>query len=344
METNKEFEAIMREITSGLTGNLQEDKDYLSEQERKYKDHVYSTEILRACGRIRFEMIPEEQKRVLGEMFGKSHAEFELSLKKIRFLHYKKYYDEALEQIEAMVSKYESIDIFKDDTVSEYHYFKEPMEEIVYRYLVQPEKDLRRATFNYTDLYFEYGSLLFEFKRWEDAERVLVKAMHWDPTYASIAFEHAETFKARGLIDDFGRLTFKIFEIVFRPDDLARCYRNLGYYFVERKEYETAVCCLKYSLRYERSKMADTELFYIIQVTGMAYAPSEEEITACLNRHGIPLGPDIEFLKMEYAYGERFYKEGDMESAAYYLKYFTDFVRDDEAIKMLEDARARMQG
>ena len=51
MSVNKDFDIIMNEITSGLTGDPQADMKYLDEQSLKYKDHPMNTEILRACGR-----------------------------------------------------------------------------------------------------------------------------------------------------------------------------------------------------------------------------------------------------------------------------------------------------
>ena len=55
---------------------------------------------------------------------------------------YKKNYDKALKLIEDIISKYEKSEIFKDDAVSEYHCFREPMEEILFCEYTKPEKDI----------------------------------------------------------------------------------------------------------------------------------------------------------------------------------------------------------
>ncbi len=60
---SKDFESIMKEITRGLTGNFEQDISYLNEQMEKYKGHEYEKEILRACGRLIYEIMPEDKKK-----------------------------------------------------------------------------------------------------------------------------------------------------------------------------------------------------------------------------------------------------------------------------------------
>ena len=59
----------MHEITSGLTGNPEQDMKYLKETSEKYKDHQYSQEILRAIGRLMYEMIPDDKRAEVERAF-----------------------------------------------------------------------------------------------------------------------------------------------------------------------------------------------------------------------------------------------------------------------------------
>lgn len=333
---DKSFDQIMWEITAGLSGDSQKDCEYLQEQMDKYKDHKYCIEITRACGRLLYETLPEEKKEKLEKLVNNDSKGFDAALEEVRFNQYKKNYDKALELIEAMVKKYEDLAMYKDDEVSEYHCFNEPMEEMLYREDYKPQKDVRRAQVKYDALYLQYGSSLFDLQRLEDAEKALAKGMRWNPSSTGLAFEHAETFKARGLIDDFGRLTKDIFKIAYRPGALARCYRNMAYYFVEMKEYKAAVCCLLLSTGYEKSEFATSELYYISQVTGEVYEPSREELRECLESCGVPFGPRQEILEMAYSAGMYFYKQGDNDTAAYFLNIVSQFVDDEEINEILE--------
>ncbi len=232
--------------------------------------------------------------------------------------------------------------MFKDDAVSEYHCFREPMEEILFCEYTKPEKDIRRANYDYADMYLTYGSLLVELKRLDDAADALLTAMKWNPAYAGIAFEYAETFKMRGKIEEFKDITKGIFRYAYRPEDLARCYRNMGYYFVEVKDYDTAVCCLLFSMHFAKSEVVSSELYYISQVSGKMYQPTEEELSRHFEEHDIPYGPEIEMLKIAYAYGQHFYEQGDMASAEYFLGIFVNFIQDEKAQEMYEDAKSKV--
>ena len=343
MAENKDFEAIMKEITGGLTGDPQADMQYLQEQGDKYKDHEYGKEILRACGRLMYELIPDDKKEELNKVLAKDNMGYDAAMEEVRFNIYKKNYDKALKLIEDMISKYEESGMFKDDAVSEYHCFREPMEEILYCEYTKPEKDIRRATYDYADMYLTYGSLLVEMQRIEEAADALFNAMKWNPAYVKIAFEYAETFKMRGMLEEFKDITKNAFKYAYRPEDIARCYRNMSFYFVEVKDYDTAVCCLLFSMQYEKSQMVNSELYYISQVTGKMYQPSEEELSKHFKDNEIPFGPEIEMLKIAYAYGQHFYEQGDMASAEYFLGIFVSFIQDEKAQQMYDDAKAKVE-
>ncbi len=342
MAENKDFEAIMKEITGGLSGDTETDLEYLKAQGEKYKDHEYAREILRACGRLLYQLLPEEKIAEISEYIEKDQMGFDAALDEIRFTIFKKDYDKALKMLESMIAKYEDAPFFENDAVSDYFCFREPMEEILYRIRTNTEKDLRQSPINYVDMYYLYGSLLVEMNRPEDAETALKKAMRWNPGNPKAAFEHAETYKLRGLIDEFGRLTREIFKIVYRPEDLARCYRNMGYYFVETKDYRAAVCCLLFSESFDKNDLVQSELYYISQVSGEDYEPTGEELKEIILDHDLPFGLEMETLITAYECGKAFYERGDLLTAKHLLEIFLDFVDDETAEKMMEDINAKL--
>lgn len=339
MADNKDFDSIMKEITGGLTGDVEYDIKYLNVQGDKYKNHELATEILRACGRMMYDMMPDESKEKLAQAVGNDQKGLDMALDEVRYNYFKKDFDKALEQIEKIVLKYEKSHMFLDDAVSEYHCFKEPMEEALYAQYNKSGKDIRHSTVDYATMYSTYGSVLLELKRPEEAEVALKKAMRWNPVNAMIAFEHAETFKAQGLIEEFKECTMDEFKYAYRPQDLARCYRNLGYYYVEKKDYETAVCCLLFSTIFGKNDMAQSELYYISQVFEKNYNPTKEELDSHFAAEGIQKGPARDVLDISYGLGLGFYKKGNMEMAEYFLSIFGAFIDDEEVNQVLEEIR-----
>ena len=74
------YEQIIKKITKGLTGNTSKDIKYLQEQMEYYKDHSMSQEILRACGRIMYDLFPEDKKSEIGRIIGNDLKVIEATL------------------------------------------------------------------------------------------------------------------------------------------------------------------------------------------------------------------------------------------------------------------------
>jgi len=337
MAENKEFAAIMHEITSGLTGNPEQDMKYLKETSEKYKDHQYSQEILRAIGRLMYEMIPDDKRAEMERAFQKDMMGFDQALEEAKFNIYKKDFDKALDILGSMIPKDGEGSLFENDEVSEYYCFEEPMQELLYLHINEPKKDVRRAGVDFMALYYLYGGVLVEMGSVDDAREALEKARRWNPASTTVAFEYGETFKMAGDIDGFARVTREIYPYIFRKTDMARFYRNLGYYYIEKEDYITAASCFMYSGGYEQHPMIPSELMYIEQKIGKRPDPTMEELAECFEENDIPLTVNEDMLKIAYSYGKHFYDEGNMDPVAYFWGIFAEFIPDEEVEKVLAE-------
>lgn len=336
-----DFDQIMQEIVNGLSGDFQTDASYLKARMDEYKDHEYGKEIIRACGRLMYEIMPEDMKKEMDAAIQKDELHIDATLEEVRFNVYKKDFNKALSIMESLVRKVKDMEesgAFQNDAVSEYYTFNEAFEEMLFRDLHDTKKDIRRAGIPYAEIYLQYGSLLYDLKRFEDAQAVMAKAVRWNPCNAKIAFEYAESFKVLGDIEAFKAHTIDTFKIAFRPDDVARCYRNLGYYFVEKKLWSEAIACNLMSMQFDReSKSAQSELYYIQQVTkGKIPEPGMKELEKYSKKYGFPIGADRNVLGLAYGYGKHFYEAGQMDGAGYCWKIFYDLTHDDEIKKLLD--------
>lgn len=337
-----DFDAIMKEITGGLTGDGQKDMQYLMDQIEKYKDHEMGKEIIRACGRLIYQCVPEERKAEFGRMIQNDLLSHESVLEEVRFKQHEKKYDEALALLEGMIRKIEDVNFFEDDRVSEYHCFSEFFEEALYRMRVRPEKELRRADDPLDQIYTQYGSLLIDLGRPEDAEAALEKALRWNPASAQIIFEYAEAAKLQGNMDAFFQRTLDAFRYAFRPKQVARCFRNLGFYFTEKELWEESAACHTMSLQFDReSTMAMSELYYIQRKAGKVIPPpTMEYVQKIADKYGFPAGADPDVIGMSYSYGKHFAESGDPAWARYCWQITYDLT-DDEEIKKMMDALSK---
>jgi hypothetical protein len=147
-----------------------------------------------------------------------------------------------------------------------------------------------------------------------------------------------ETFKMIGDLGNFFRLTVDAFKIAFRPEHVARCYRNLGFYFVEKELYSEAIACYLLSLQFEKeSKQVQSELYYISSKTGgKVKQPSMTEARQYAEKYGFPIGADDDILGLSLSYGKHFYQENAAEAAKYFLGIAYDLTDDDEIKKMID--------
>jgi len=229
------FEEIVEEIKSGMSGDAEKDIVYLQAKMEEYKDHEMATELLRACGRMFAEVIPEDKKEELVRALKDDRSDIYVDLEKSRIHVRENEIDAALKISAELVEKAEQHPLFANDAVSEYYTFKEFFEEVLYIYYHRPSKKVRKADYPFADIYLQHGSNLVENGQYVEAREVLEKARRWAPTNCNILFEYIETFKATGEREEFARLTKETHKYAFHvssntPIVLAKLGNDAGIY------------------------------------------------------------------------------------------------------------------
>ena len=217
MAGNESFKDVMDSITLNLTGDPQKDLKYLNQMMEQYKDHKYASEIIRAIGRMMYDLLPEEDKEQIAQLTKNQEDSYHSVLEEVKFNMYKEDYDKALSLIEPLVHEIDEKSIHQDDSVSEYHSFNEAFEEILYKEISHPEREVRRAPTPYSNIYFLYGNLLVEMERIEEAEEALKKALRWNPCSSQIRFEYIETLKMQKRLEDYQKEVCNAFQYIFYP-------------------------------------------------------------------------------------------------------------------------------
>lgn len=295
------YEEIIGEITAGLTGDNKKDIAYLKEKMDKYKEHELATEILRACGRLLYEFIPDETKEEIVQAVDNNTSGIYAVLEEVRFNIFKKDFNKALELIENLVKKTEHYPMYQDDSVTEYFSFDAPFEYFMYVEGYKKEKEIKWIEYPFSAIYSQYGALLIDLKHYDEANKMLGKALRWNPMSSKIGYEYAETFKLLGQMDKYIEATRKAFSTAYTKKEVARGYRNWGYYFIELEKYQAAIGCYLLSLQYdEESKNAQSEIYYIHQKTNGAIKPPKvKKFHKIAKREKIPMGVDPCVLELQ---------------------------------------------
>jgi len=333
----KTYDEIIEEIKAGLTGDHKTDLRYLDEKCREYKDHRMGKEIVRFCGQIMYEIMPEDVKAELNRAMELDRKDERAVLDEIKRNIYNKEYDKALNMLKDYEKKISENNFYENDEVSDYFQFDEFMQEIIYRYRNNPTKAIREAKgIPFSEVYLLYGSLFTELKRFEEARMMLKKGLRWNPLSFDMNMEYIETYKAEGNLDKALELAIEAFKIAIHPTQLGRCYRNLGNIFLEKKLYSEAVTCYVTSAQFEENlKETQDALSHIRQITGKNFDPSMQDLDEYSKKYGFPIGADNEIVGLAFNYGKQYLEAKEYEGAKYCLNITYELIGDESIKEML---------
>ena len=346
MDKDKEFDKIMSEINSGLTGEPEKDMAFLNEQTNKYKDHKYGKEIIRACGRLMYDVMPDDVRKKLEKLTEDYSSRIDDSLSQAEQFLFKKDFDKALKVIEDLIFELDENQPYRDDEVSEYYNFEEYFEEVLFKELNNPEKEIRRVPVPYTRIYNMYGYTLYELNKFDEAKKCLEIGLGWNPVSFKLMSEYCEILKVKGDLENFFKLTINAFKLAFRPQSVARCFRNLGYYFAEKELYSEAKAAYIMSLQFERdSEQALKELYYVDEKTNHELEkPPIEKVKEYSEEYGFPIGADLNVLNLAFEKGKEGLEKRNPGLARYFFTILYDLTNDPDIKAALDKLPASDTG
>ena len=227
--------------------------------------------------------------------------EFITTVRKKAIEHYKAgEVGTAVALVELLAKDIEEEVLPENDDETEYHDFTQPIEYQLYKhYNSDSEKEINWIEIPCSHVFFDYGALLLDVKRYDDSRAALLKSLECNPANAMAYYELAEIYKATGnMCDDYVAKIKEGFKYAYTPELFAKGIRSLGFYFSEKKQYDVAVCCYELSKYYDpKSPMAENEMKYIAKMTGKEIeTPSIDEIKECAAKNDFPVLPPQEML------------------------------------------------
>jgi len=332
----EELDTIIKSITDNLTGESQKDIKYLQGCIELYRDHPLHREISRACSQLLYKLMPEESRQHFADLFSKAFEKFRKDLEEARKRAAAKDFDGARKVLEPHLQEAEHSALFQPDSEVEFRSFAEPMEMVVYRQFFQPKKKIQQAPFPFHLLYLTLGELELAQGRTKAARKALEKGLKWDPASAPVRACHLAVLKEEEDWESFGRVNREAFRQAFRPKDLARCYQNEGILLLHREDWQGARYAFLLSLNYGETETVKAQLETAVQKLGNDLAPaSREELTAFAEKLGIPLGPNVEILRLAAGGAQTCHQAGREKEAEYYLDVIRPFLseKDMEELK-----------
>ncbi len=125
----------------------------------------------------------------------------------------------------------------------------------------------------------------------KEALKYINKGLKYNPMNINLYFEQAETYKLTNENTKILDALYEAYFLIYSARDLARYYRLLGYFYTEQKIYEIAFALYMFSLEYENSPLAYSELDYILKtINNPNFRLSMPDIISLFLKNNINIG------------------------------------------------------
>ena len=335
-----DYQEIMDEIAGGLTGNLEEDLNYLARQQERYMAHPLSAEILGGIYRLIYKMLPEEGKESFIKTAEKEQHHFDAILLEARY----RLMEKDLEGAERLIECIMPSEKISGEEGSHCLEFDNALEYLFYVNRFGADREIEQPALSVAELYLLYAYILIEKGEFEKAFDVIDRALERKPLFTDIMFEKAEIYKLKSDMDGFFRATVETFPYCYRREDIARYFRNLGYFFIEKEDWPEAMFCYIVSTHWHPTEMAESQMFYITSKSG--YVFEAENINPCrqkLEEYGAPFYPEPLWVSCSIYMGDLAKQEKEYEGALSYYSVAYDLTEDNTILAKMEECRAHLQ-
>ena len=245
--------------------------------------------------------------------------------KKDRNVHWKK---------EVKINKLNDEEIQKT-VPKEYHGFLNPLEEILFYQYIGLEGELAYIPFDEPlfDLYYLYGTLLLENDDFAKAEEYLLKALRINPVSSKTILSLADIYKSKTrTYNRFFLYNVDALRFAYKNEDMARAYRNFGFFYVEENQLDIAAVFYDFSLNYDFNKQALRELEYLklrgIDTTNI----DDDQARSIIESKNIQVGVNPFILDTLKIICSGLEKRNYYSGALYFYRILYDLTKDNEVL------------
>lgn len=320
----KQLQQITDEIDAGLTGDDTKDIEYLHNCAEKYKDEPNQIEIRRHIGRHLAKRLTEDEQKEFDSAYQADLNQMKQTLAEAMTLIKAKNIP-AAEKLLAEKFLSEGIDdgILRDDAVTTYLEFENPVEEAYYNVKFKPEKRVMDVGLPFKTSYQLAAFIAVEKKELDKALRILDIGVKRCPFAADLIFERGEVYKMQNRLPDLYKTMTENSSYFYRRSDIAHYFRNIGWYFSSKQDWDAAICCYATSAMWQEHPMVSNELNYIQQASKRSFddinnlIQDAERWKAVLANHSLKIVPvDPMWVELFMYIGEKAETAGQFAYAA----------------------------
>ena len=242
--------------------------------------------------------------------------------------------------------KINKLDNKKNETtvLKEFHSFLNPLEEILFYQYIGLENEMAYIPFDEPlfDLYYIYGTLLLEKDDFFKAEEYLLKALRINPVSSKTILSLADIYKSKTrTYNRFFLYNVDALKFAYKNEDIARAYRNFGFFYVEENQWDVAAAFYDFSLNFDFNKNALRELEYL-KSRGIDTETDDAKIREVIISKNIQLGANpfildtLKFISIGLE-RKRYYR-----SALYFYRILYDLTKDNQVLGKINSIQNKL--
>jgi len=340
--TAQEKKEIIENLEKQLSGDHLKDMQFLQQQAEIYEQQADGAEIADEILKLAMSRMPEENQAYLKEMIYIGERRLNQVYEEAVNLSNQHLTAKSLtltEQLYQHITKH-----FQESETGRFFSFRNLLESNLYYQLYHPTKNLLKTPFDFTRYLTLHGYNLIELRKTDEAVPVLQEAIRFNPVNPDPRFELAELYKLTGsqkLLIETIRETIPVCTSAYA---LSRCYQNMGYYCIDRKDYDSAVCFYFESMIFEKHPAVAGELHHISILTGEKITPpTRKQVLSAFEKYKIHNGPAPEALHVVTELSKQAQERQNWAEAVFYLYVIYDITKDPAAKTMLERCQERLE-
>lgn len=249
------IDKILSELEEGLTGNIQNDMNFLREQGVKYRDHEASKEINMAIGELSLRVLSNKKKISKAELekrkniINTNYYKAEQFAKVGMYKESKRLLEEAIRYIP-----------YKENAGKYIFSFASAVEIWIYSMYFKPNFEITQSDSDNSSIYRLLGYVNIRLNNYNEALKALQSSLIWNPVSIYTIVEIAEINRRNWRYEDCYNLLVNALNFAKTNQELAVCYFNLAHYYSDIKDYETSVILYQVSDSLCKNKQIDNEL------------------------------------------------------------------------------------
>lgn len=262
--------------------------------------------------------------------------EFKKNMETIKGLIKNKDYEKAENMLLDLITQSNNKVI--EDENNTYYSFNNYIEILIFWYMYKPEKRNICPDINYSEIYYYLGFINIEIKNYGKAQEYFKKGLEWNPMDVSIMFENAYLYRMLGDIERYKAEIEKTNPFIYEIGYMAKYYRELGWYYVEKKSFDLANALYTQSLAFYETDMAKRELEFIAKSENRkARLSTAEEMQKLFRDYNITFGFNRNIVDIIIDEYNRLYNENPQPDVINFIsKKLYDITLDDKYMTFYE--------